>query len=376
MSTTEFDQVGYARAVAAYGLAGVEAAPPSPVPSEEWRGALLHLVAERLTGLAVAGAEDGWLQLTGDQFEELLTHHRRAMPWCLGLEIRLLQIADAFDADDIPFLVLKGPALAHAVYANPSWRPFSDLDVLVPTIDWRRACALLQERFGWPRRQPEPRPGFDERFGKSAVFRTDGRQEIDLHRTLAQGPFGQWIRAEDLFEGAMQLDVAGRRVSRPDAAGLFVHACIHAVLGDATSPLLSLRDVAETAADPEIDWDAVRELVGRWRVRSVARMALSRASTELGWAVAHEASTAVTGLADRTAERALQAYVGNRRSRGAVEMATIRSLPGFVRKLIYARDLLVPQRAFLRSRADEDGASYVRRWRTPFRWIVPKRVTR
>jgi hypothetical protein len=39
----------------------------------------------------------------------------------------------------VPFLVLKGPALAHLVYGDPRTRPMRDVDLLIrkPTQDER-----------------------------------------------------------------------------------------------------------------------------------------------------------------------------------------------------------------------------------------------
>jgi hypothetical protein len=55
----------------------------------------------------------------------------------------LRDVLAAFDAARIPSVVLKGPALIAQVYGDPGLRPFSDLDLLVPTSELRRAQAEL-----------------------------------------------------------------------------------------------------------------------------------------------------------------------------------------------------------------------------------------
>jgi hypothetical protein len=363
----EFDPQTFVRAVAAYRLEGSSLRLPDRVPQEHWRNALVTMTAERLTGLAVQAVEDGALELTDVQWDELLERHRRAMAWCLGLEARLLQVADALDAADVPFLVLKGPVLAHTVYPNPSWRPFGDIDILVKTKDWRRACAVFEEGFGWPRRMPEPRRGFDERFGKSAVFETEQGQEIDLHRNLAQGPFGQWIRAEDLFDRISQLEVGSRVFPIPDPVGRLLHGVIHAVLGSATSPLLALRDVIGAGLCLDTELDAFRLLASRWSVRPVVAIANDRARLQLGHGGATWMSQAGSGSRERKALRALSAHTKSDGRHAAMQLAMIRSISGWRSKLKYIGDVVAPGRPFMLVRSG--GGSYLRRWRIPIGWI-------
>src|SRR5207245_8281909 len=142
----------------------------------------------RITGFAVGAMEAGWLKLSNEQEAGLLDAHREAMLPPLGVERGLLELAPEFERAGVEFLVLKGPAVAHTVYPDPSWRYFADLDLLVRPQDWQRACGLLVG-LGFQRDHPEPCPGFVERFGGAPAFRrSSGGGEVDLHRTLAVGP--------------------------------------------------------------------------------------------------------------------------------------------------------------------------------------------
>src|SRR5207253_1468780 len=130
---------------------------------------------------------------------ELLETHREVVLPPLVVERGLLEVAPSFEEAAVEFLILKGPALAHTVYPDPAWRYFTDLDVLVAPKDWRRACAVL-EALGFKRGQPEPRPGFVERFGGAPSYHRPTGVEVDLHRTLVLGPFGLWVETDRLFE--------------------------------------------------------------------------------------------------------------------------------------------------------------------------------
>ena len=122
-----------ATAIASCGLSTIEA--PPPIDDDAWPLVLARIGDEKLVGIAMAAADDGWLKLTDEQYLALVEREREAMTWCLDLERRLLTLTDAFAARRIPFVVLKGPALAHTVYPAPSWRPFGDLDLLVEVIE-------------------------------------------------------------------------------------------------------------------------------------------------------------------------------------------------------------------------------------------------
>ena len=132
------------RAIAGFGLPEVPEPEQTEVPDRRWQELLSRVRRERITGLAVESGAAGWLTLTERQSSELLAAHRDAMVWCLKVERKLLALADAFDAEIIPFAVLKGPSVAHTVYADPCLRSFADLDLLVDSRDYERACRLLR----------------------------------------------------------------------------------------------------------------------------------------------------------------------------------------------------------------------------------------
>ena len=346
---------------------GLEQADPLRVPEGAWPELMSELEIHKLTGLAVAGAEAGRLELAEDQLAELMERQREGMVWALGLERTLLDLATGFEDHGIDLVVLKGPAVAHTMYPDPSWRPFGDLDLMVRTADWRRACDLLVE-LGLERRLPEPRRGFDERFSKAAVFRGPKRQEIDLHRTLAQGPFGIWIEADELFEHTTGLRFGGRALRRLDDTALLAHACIHAVLGFERPLLLTVRDVAQIAASSSVDWDLMGDWAHRWRLGVVFRHAFELISNLWGtpWPVG-----AGPAMAQRSEDLwALEAYTTPRRRRGGSARATLRALPGLRAKAAYVRALMAPGRDFLAARSGSGSARrYLQRWTTLVSWM-------
>lgn len=342
---------------------------PLAFGAEAWPGLLSRLSSEHLTGLALAGGESGYLLLTDGQREGLLDRHRHSMAHALELERALVGAASAFAQDGVELVVLKGPALARVFYPDPTLRPFVDLDLLVRTRDWRRACDLLAQ-LGYRRVQPEPRSGFDERFGKAAAHRSHKGLWIDLHRTLVVGPFGLWLDPDELFERTASLVIADRGFHRLDDTAALLHACVHASLGLWPPLLLPVRDVAQVATVGNVDWEQFLACVRRWRLQAVVRHAFQTVADVFGLAPPEQVRDLVIQTPTPRERRALEAYFGGTRSRG-LALATLLAIPGARAKGGYVRALVLPERDFLAARAAQGRrASYLRRWMVPLRWLA------
>ena len=345
------------------------------VTPQLWWVLLPFLEVERLTGLAAETDGAGWLAIDEPQRAELREARVTATTRVLGLERFLLRFADAARDEGVDLVVLKGPSFAHRFYPDPSWRPFNDLDVLVRTKDWRRACAIV-ERFGFTRELPEPRPGFDERFGKAAAFFDEAGMCIDLHQRLVLGAFGVWQHSEELFERVVPFRVAGVTLNGLDDTATLLHACMHASLGWYPPLLLPLRDVAQIAASGSIDWERFAADAGRWRLGAVVRHSFASVDRILGIGLSAPALEAASRLRTTGRERrALATYVSGKRSRGGTLRSTFWAVPGLREKIALARTLALPDRTFWAARADEgDRPSYVRRLVTPLRWLLRRPV--
>jgi hypothetical protein len=337
-----------------------------------WPPILAALQGRRLTGLAVAAADAGMLFLSDEQWAQLLERHRSAMIGAISIERTMIRVVHALETGGIEVVVLKGAALAHTIYPDPSWRPFGDVDLLVHTRDWRRACAVLAE-LGFRRYLPEPRKGFDERFGKAATHVSEDGIEVDLHRTLVLGPFGLWLDPEQLFESTAPFSLAGRSFNRLGDTHLLLHACMHASLGFRPPLPIPVRDVAEVALRRPVDWAAVDRLASAWRMRAVVQHAFGVASDRLDVRWPPGAELVLTGQADRRERRALAAYTTDRRDRGGMALATLQAVRGSKAKIAFLRSMLLPRGEFLAARAGDRQPSYRRRWATPLRWLRGER---
>jgi hypothetical protein len=291
----------------------------------------------------------------------------------LALERSLLRIAREAGEEGVELIVLKGPALAHHFYPDASWRAFADIDLLVRTNDWRRACAVL-DRMGFHRQRPEPRAGFDERFGKAAVHADHQGLNVDLHRTLVLGSFGLWMHPEELFERTVTFPLADVPLRRLDDTATLLHACVHAALGFQDPLLMPLRDLAQVASLGKVDWDELGRWAARWKLGGVIGHAFDTAERLLGFEQPAEVAAVRAFPVGRRERRALDAYTTGRRARGGTVRSEFWAVPGIRQKAELLRAMLFPDPAFLASRTEEGARpSYVRRWAVPIRWLLRRR---
>ena len=329
-------------ALAAHGLpsAGLEL-PDRPLPDEDWKRLRNEVRHQRLTGQASAAADHGALALTAEQREELEREHVAAMAQVLRLERALLRVHDVLSGADVPFVVLKGTAVGHLDYPDPGARAFGDNDILLPTDRYAEGMAALLDH-GYTRPAAEIGPGFDVRFGKGATLIGSDQSELDVHRTLAMGPYGLLVRLDELWDRPARFMIGGRELLALGTEQRYLHACFHAVIGNATRRVVPHRDVAEMLLYGEHDPARLRELAAHWS----AEVVLARAITDT-WALL--GITASGPLVDWAHQRVptrrdqrLMGVYGPGTSYAAKAFAGLTVLPRWRDRLDYVRLLALP----------------------------------
>jgi hypothetical protein len=358
------------RLIAGHGLPGSRTL-PGDVPERLWPHVLRSVARQRISGLALAANHHGSLQLSAEQREELVRAQRSAMGMVLVLEQLLLDASAALAAAGVSTIVLKGAAWAHSFYPDPSWRAYGDLDLLVRTSDLGPTSRVLGE-LGFSRILPEPRPGFDERFGKGVSFEDPQGRQVDLHRTLALAPFGLWIDTEALLRGTTPFPFREREILRLDDTNALLHACIHAALGWEEPLIMPLRDVLQIAWSGRVDWGLLVRRARTWRLTAPVSHALRTASERLGVPIPDPARTVMRTPVRWTERRALAAYTTDRRKRGGMSLAALWAIPGVRPRVAYVRALLFPDRRFLEARAGAGTGTVGRRLLVPVRWALDR----
>jgi hypothetical protein len=316
-------------AVAAHGLLGSRHSfPDAPLSDREFGALLPRLIVHRVIGLGASAASVGELRVTDEQAVRLHAAHADAMCACLHLEATLLDLAAAFQTEDVEFRVIKGSASAHIDYADPTLRSFGDIDLLVRSDDFDSAGRLLL-KLGYERAAPEPRPGFDRRFGKGAeyVLTGDGTN-VDLHRTFVMGPLGLQVRPDELWDGGDVFMLAGQKVAALASTQRLLAACYNAVIGDASPRLSTLRDVAQIVLSGDVDASDAVDMASSWHAEHVLALGVRAAWQQLDISdVVGLSAWATTHSIGPEAERVLRVYRSSQAGYAGLAWTTARQLP-------------------------------------------------
>jgi hypothetical protein len=167
------------------------------------------------------------------------------------------------DRAGVELRVLKGAALAHR-FGAPEQREFGDNDVLVRPDQLTRAATAL-EAAGAERVFAPMSATWEQRFAKSITLRWRGT-ELDLHRTLAPGPYGLTIDGDAMFASSASIELAGVEVPTLRTEHHLIHAALHVALGDISPRFGNVRDTALLIAAPGLDADLVATTVVAWGV--------------------------------------------------------------------------------------------------------------
>ena len=173
----------------------------------------------------------------------------------MGRALRLLA------AQQIPVILLKGAALAEAVYGNIAVRPMGDLDLLVRREDVPAALAALHAA-GWEAFDAEARDGLTLAYEVEIALQKPGPIPVmlEIHWGLLDSPHYQQVLPLAWFwETALPVQADGADALALGPEALLLHLCAHLALHHRGEGLLWLHDVAEVlhAYGERLAWDEV-----------------------------------------------------------------------------------------------------------------------
>lgn len=190
------------------------------------------------------------------------------------------------EARGISAIVLKGAALAEAVYGNLAVRPMGDVDVLVRRADVPRALAALAD-MRYVITHIEKNVGYKLVYDNEVMLRKFGALDIvlEIHWNLLYAPYYRHILALDWFwETAipLRMDALTTRMLGPEAQ--LLHLCGHAHLqhGREAPRLLWLHDIAEVlvAYRETLDWETLLRQARAFDLTLPVRRLLLRVTEE------------------------------------------------------------------------------------------------
>ena len=188
----------------------------------------------------------------------------------LWFAAELARIIRHLNGQQLPVLPFKGPVLAQSVYKDPGLRSFSDLDLLISSIDFERAKHALSEIGYTPAKNFIPaverfwlRKGYEQSFNGSA-----GKHMVELQWALLPYFYAVDLNVEDLLRRSSQTIVAGYQIQclspEDSVIVLSLHAAKHL-----WGRLVWLVDIAGTLQIENVDYGVV---LSRARALGVTRI--------------------------------------------------------------------------------------------------------
>ncbi|MEC8069796.1 MAG: nucleotidyltransferase family protein [Actinomycetota bacterium] len=243
----------------------------------------------RLTGVLLAAMRAGEVEV--DRPEVVVEAHEWALTHARLLDTAMLESVEILlDADITPCL-LKGLAIARLLPESDE-RISADIDLLVPTDRLDDAASAL-EAVGATRSQPAMSPDWERRFAPSVTIGWRTGTELNLHRTLAPGPYGHLVDLDELAASTVTVEFDGIDVLtlRPELH--LVHAALHIALGGVEPRLGDVRDLALLLERTNLDVDRVMRTIVRWGAEAPAAVGFAAAGSIgarhpiIDWAEAH-----------------------------------------------------------------------------------------
>jgi hypothetical protein len=164
----------------------------------------------------------------------------RAGPALSRLDAAAVEAFDAFEAAGVDALLLKGPALARALYAPTEHRGYSDVDVLVAprhvesTRQILRALGYvnLPEQLGL---DEVARDRYAETWARVGA-RADAGLMFDLHFTLAGAEAPRQVTWDAMRCHHAWIELDGRRLPTLNVEALALHVALHAARHGTADP--------------------------------------------------------------------------------------------------------------------------------------------
>ena len=199
----------------------------------------------------------------------------------LILTARLFALLDAFEAEGILVVPLKGPVLAESLYSDPLLRPFSDLDLLIHKKDVPAAMRLLT-RQGYALGPHLTRLSFPAlmKLNCELLFRQGRMAQVDLQWDTAPSDYPFRFDVEILWRSLGRTRIGEREVASLSPESLLLFLCMHGAK-HLWSRLQWLGDVARLVQS-QLNWILAMELSAEARCVRPVLLGLLLAHDVLG----------------------------------------------------------------------------------------------
>lgn len=223
----------------------------------------------------------------------------RACQWhslyALRQTVALKRLCETMAGAGFSPLLLKGVALAHRDYPDPSLRPMRDVDLLLPAAEAERAQAFLIAHDNYRLAPWAGTYGIEYNHQLPELQDIEFELTIEIHHRINARNWLQEPMLVDLLRReATSMQIGGTNIPVPSARTNFLHLVEHATLHHTfENGPITLADLHFLATRNQLDWqwiEGTAETLGLGNsLRLVATVARSLGAT---WAPSHLSDTA------------------------------------------------------------------------------------
>jgi hypothetical protein len=238
----------------------------------------------------------------------LRERYERNIHKSLFLARELIRILDCLDTLGIEVIPYKGVALSEVYYGDMALRKSGDIDLFVRKQDVARIKRAVRELQYTPRvpisedaEADYIASGYEWSFDSPA-----GRNLLELQWALQPRFYAVDFDMDGLFERAISVTVAGRRVETPSPEDLLLVLSVHAAK-HVWGRLIWLCDIAQILKRENLNWDRVQARAREFGIERILHITLLLANrflaTEIPTAIenAIRSDRAAWGFADEIA---------------------------------------------------------------------------
>ena len=268
---------------------------------------------------------------------------------------QLAEVRAGLAATGAPLLLLKGAALAEALYGDAALRQIGDIDLAVP-VEAVPACRQALLEMGYVSGQVEERPGSLLAYSNEELFLPPPSHPtpVELHWHILDVPYYLHKVPMDWFwEHSESLPVAGGpfRVLSSEANLIYLPA--HLALHHGFHGWHSLLDLALLIVQTHdrLDWDRIGDTAQAFDLLCVLRATLERLARCWPSLPLDEARAAVQARTpSRIDARLFRLLTAESRSNPLNWYTTLMSLPGLGTRARFVWTYLFPGGAYMRQR--------------------------
>lgn len=213
-------------------------------------------------------------------------NYERNVHRSLFLARELIRILDCLDLLGVEAVPYKGVVLSEVYYGDMALRQAGDMDLFVRKEDVTRVKSAVRE-LGYTARVAIPEEaeadyitaGYECTFDSAA-----GQNLLELQWALQPRFYAVDFDMDGLFDRAMSVTVAGRRVNTPSPEDLLLVLAVHAAK-HVWGRLIWLCDIAQIAKRENLNWEWIRSQARELGVERMLHITLLLANRFVAMAI-------------------------------------------------------------------------------------------